>query len=52
MKTYKVCIDYKKGPSFELTLVAISENVAKLQAITTAEFSGFKDAVKRIKVTE
>lgn len=52
VKNYAVCIDFKKGPSFTLTVLAPSETSASEKVRQFAGQSGYTETVRKIKVLE
>lgn len=52
MKNYKVCIDFKAGPSFAPEVEAESKSQAKADAKELAKWSGFTGPIRVITVRE
>lgn len=53
MHRYKVTIDFKRGPSYESTLVATHKEMARAEALRDAQSMGWNVmAIKKIAVRE
>lgn len=47
MQTYKVTIDFRKGPSFSSEALASNEVSAEVFVLRSARANGFNEAVKK-----
>lgn len=51
-KTYKVTIDFKRGPSFSQTVSSYGASGAKAAALTFARGCGYNEAVRKSVAAE